>query len=143
MKQEKSTKRYHLLEAEFEKFKLQNCTQDEDMVQLKTKISNLESLLPTESASKYATNSLTYRKNNVPMSRASTPPSSCAEMTGFANLDVDVDGIYLVQNKDTKKVEAVFCQFSSDPSKIYYYSEAYIIYFIKKTISFPSQFPRT
>ena len=89
------TKRIEDLEAE-------NSKQGEEILHLKS-----QSLAWP---SKYGTNP-SSNQDDGPTSRASTPPSSCAEMPGF-------DGIHLIQNKVTKKIEAVFCQFSSKPGKI-------------------------
>jgi len=43
--------------------------------------------------------------------KVSTPPSSCQELS---MLDYYLDGLYLVKNKQTKKIESVFCQFSAE-----------------------------
>lgn len=70
LKQEKLTTRVDDLEGE-------NFQQDEEIIHLKTKISNLESLLPSKLASNNATN-LSYYKNNGQSSRVlSKPPTSC------------------------------------------------------------------
>lgn len=44
-------------------------------------------------------------------SKASTPPSSCQELS---MLDHYLDGLYLVKNEETNKIESVFCQFLAD-----------------------------
>jgi len=47
--------------------------------------------------------------NNGQVSKPSIPPSSCEEL---AMLDYYLDGLYLVKNKQTKKIQTVFCKFS-------------------------------
>jgi len=105
-KQDKLNTRIGGLEAE-------NWQQDEEIIHLTSRISILESLLSPKLS--YATNQ-SSNKNDGPTPRASTPPSSCEELTGYPNY-VGLDGIHLVQNKVTKKIEAVFCQFSTRPGK--------------------------
>ncbi len=79
--------------------------QIEELIFLKNKISKLESLVPTQKAESYS--------NNIEITpRASTPPTSCTDLWGFGNF-VGMDGIYLIQNKATNKIQAVFCQFIS------------------------------
>jgi len=106
VEQKKFTTRIEDLEAA-------NLQQAEEIIHLRSQISNLESLLPPKSASYYATNQ-SLNKNDGPRPRATTPPSSCEEMPGYVNFK-EMDVIHLVQNKDTKKIEAVFCQFSQRP----------------------------
>lgn len=114
-KQDKLNTRIGGLEAE-------NSQQDEEIIHLTSRISNLESLLSPKLS--YATNQ-TSNKNDGPTPRASTPPSSCEEMTGYPNY-VGLDGIHLVQNKVTKKIEAVFCQFSTRPGKTCIYNFIFV-----------------
>jgi len=49
--------------------------------------------------------------NDGQLSKAFSPPSSCEEL---AMLDYHLDGLYLVKNKQTKKIQTVFCKFSAD-----------------------------
>ena len=93
----------------------ENSQKYEEILQLKSHVSNLESILPPKMASYNATNQ-SSNKNERPAPIATTPPSSCEELTGYAN-SANMDGIHLVQNKVTKKIEAVFCQFTTNPSK--------------------------
>ena len=94
----------------------ENSQQDKEILYFKSQISNFESLLQSKSTSYYSTNQ-PHNKNDGPAPRGTTPPSSCEELTGYANF-AGMDGIQLVQNKITKNIEAVFCQFSARPSKI-------------------------
>ena len=49
--------------------------------------------------------------NDGRVSKALTPPSSCQDLS---MLDYYLDGLYLVKNKQTKKIQTVFCKFSAD-----------------------------
>ncbi len=111
MKKDKLNARMDGLEAE-------NSHQDQGILHLKSQISNVEPLLPLKLASNYETTQ-SLNKNEGPTSRAPTPPSSCEELTGYTNF-AGVDGIQLVQNKVTKNIEAVFCQFSTNPGETCY-----------------------
>lgn len=102
------------LTARIDELEAENSQQDDQILYLKSQISNLSPLLPQKS--NYATNQ-TSNENNGTTPRVTTPPSSCEELTGYANL-AGIDGIQLVQNKLTKKIEAVFCRFSEKPGII-------------------------
>ena len=54
-------------------------------------------------------NGTSHSNDDGQVSKDSTPPSSCQEL---AMLEHYLDGIYLVKNKGTKKIETVFCKFS-------------------------------
>jgi len=56
---------------------------------------------------------LNQMKNARASKAALTPPSSCQDLS---NLDYFLDGLYLVKNKQTKKIQTVFCQFTA-PNK--------------------------
>ena len=100
----------------------------EEMVGLKTqnrdqskRINQLEQKLATLQNTPRASSALTrgsYQdkmkngassNNNGQVSKASIPPSSCQELS---LLDYYLDGLYLVKNKQTKKIQTVFCKFS-------------------------------
>jgi len=53
-------------------------------------------------------------RRNGTIPKALTPPSSCQELL---MLDYYLDGLYLVKNKQTKKVQTVFCQFSAEKGR--------------------------
>ncbi len=100
------------------------------MVVLKTqnrdqsnRIDKLEQKLTTLQNTPLASSSLTRGNNKDKMknratnnmggqvSDALTPPSSCQDL---AMLDYYLDGLYLVTNKQSKKIQTVFCIFSSE-----------------------------
>ncbi len=98
---------------EMEGLKTQNRDQSKRIDQLEQKVAALQNTPPASSA-------LTRGKNKEKMkngassinglvSKNSTPPSSCHEL---AMLDYYLDGLYLVKNKQTKKIQTVFCKFS-------------------------------
>lgn len=121
----KFAKRFGDLEAENAELKLQNSQQDKEIFDLKSKILNLELILPNQFASNYAIGH-SPNMNDTPLwSRAlSRPPSSCQEWLDGSSVLL-ADGIYLIQNLNTKKIEAVFCQKSAinraNTCKILYY----------------------
>lgn len=112
-KQEKLTTRVGVLEAE-------NSQQDEEIVHLRSKIFNLESLPPSKFISNDAINQSSYYKNDGsdPSTRVlSGPPTSCQELKDNNGL-VPTDGIHLLKNKGTGKIEASFCMFPSSANPI-------------------------
>ena len=53
------------------------------------------------------------KKNSMPIESDSSPrlpPSSCRQLSTIGHY---LDGIYLVANPDTKKIEAIYCEFGS------------------------------
>jgi len=54
------------------------------------------------------------KNNDGQVSKDPTPPSSCEEL---AMLDHHLNGLYLVKNKQTKKIQTVFCKFSADKGR--------------------------
>ena len=86
--------------------KTQNRVQSKRIDQLEQKLAKLHNTSPSSSA--LITDNIKAKMKN----RAySTPPSSCQELS---ILDHNLDGIYLVKNKETKKIQTVFCKFSVD-----------------------------
>lgn len=105
------------LEAQVNQLKSQMATQDDEIHLLKNRISQLESSPPAKSASNEVSEKnppeSSINKAEKMMSRASSsPPSSCQDLWGFGYFD-GMDGIYLVKDQATTKIQAVFCQFSS------------------------------
>lgn len=93
--------------------------QDEEIRAFKIQIANLESILP----SKWTSNNAeefddSASRNEGPSSRAlGRPPSSCQEWWISSPVKL-ADGIYLIKNNETKKIEAIFCLFQDgNPSE--------------------------
>jgi len=87
--------------------KTQNRDQSKRIDQLEQKVATLLQNTPPASSA-----ALIRGSNNEKMkNRASTTPSSCQDL---AMLDYYLDGLYLVKNKQTKKIQTVFCKFSDD-----------------------------
>jgi len=90
--------RLERLESEF-KAKIDSLTarrtqQEDDIRLLKNKPSSIE-------------------KNSMPIGSDTSPrlpPSSCRQLSTIGHY---LDGIYLVANADTKKIEAIYCEFES------------------------------
>jgi len=85
--------------------KTKNRDQSKRIDQLEQKLATLQNTPP---ASSDLTRSIIKEKVK---NGASTPPSSCQELS---MLDYYLDGLYLVKNKQTKKIQTVFCKFSAD-----------------------------
>ena len=102
--------------------------QGEEIIQLKAKMgAKLESIqssgpsrdeLVTElRSSKDNTMGSLYRKegSSDDSSTRAVKPSSCRDLSLIGYI---LDGLYLVQNLDTKKVETVFCDFGTSSKSI-------------------------
>jgi len=98
----------HLLNqsmAVVKELKTQNKEQSKRIDQLEQKLATMTRDIIKEKVENGSSN------NNGQVSKKSTPPSSCKEL---AMLDHYLDGLYLVKNKKTKKIQTVFCKFSGD-----------------------------
>jgi len=93
----KQNHRFERLESEFgAKIDLLRVEQDEEIRLLKNKPS--------------------VKKNSMPIESDSSPrlpPSSCRQLSTIGHF---LDGIYLVANPETKKIEAIYCEFGSSTS---------------------------
>jgi len=88
----------------------ENSQQDEEIFHLKSQIFNLESLLPSKFDLKDAIDP-SSNWNDGPSARTlSGPPTSCQELKD-SYIRTPMDGIHLLKNNVTKKMEAVFCVF--------------------------------
>lgn len=106
------------LKADVEELKSKVLDEDKDILFLKSQISTPGFRVPHDSVSNGNINADASTNNEKPQTRASSPPSSCEDLWGFAYF-ARMDGIHLVANKATKKIEAVFCQFlAPDNSKM-------------------------
>jgi len=96
--------------------KTQNRDQSNRIDQLEQKLANLQNT-PPASPSVTRGNNKDKMKNwdtnylGGQVSEALTLPSSCQDL---AMLDYYLDGLYLVKNQETKKIQTVFCKFSAD-----------------------------
>ena len=98
------------LKSDVKELKVQVSKQDHEIILLKNHVSNLESAHPFKKDS-YGNEMI---KNGASVVEGNlSPPSSCKDLTvGDYKLYL-WNGIYLIKNKDAKKVQAVFCQFSN------------------------------
>ena len=100
---------------EMEELKTKHIDQSKRIDQLEQKLSMLQK---TSSSPQLIRANTKYNKtngisNNMDglLSTSSTPPSSCNELSMLGYI---MDGLFLVKNKETKKIQTVFCQFSAD-----------------------------
>jgi len=104
-----------LLWEDMKELKINNSDQSKRIDHLEQKLAMLQNTSPTSSSLTRGNNKEKTKNgasnNNGQVVKASTPPSSCEEL---AMLDYYLDGLYLVKNKQTKKIQAVFCKFSAD-----------------------------
>ena len=114
LKQVKLIQRVGYLEAENTELKY-------DVNQLKSKLSKQDE----ENNSKISSNWSNYYENKKMNNDESfrtldRPPTSCQELKDGSRLEVMMDGIYLLQNIQTNKIQATFCQFkdSNQSNKI-------------------------
>lgn len=85
--------------------------QDSEIVKLKAYINSNPEPDNYEMASKAKTISIKTipRRENF-SSFIKAAPSSCRELSQMGH---SLDGVYLVQNQDTKKIQTVFCEFAT------------------------------
>ena len=102
--------------GEIELLKIQNRDQSKRIDELEQRLAMLQNAPPA--SSNLATVNNKDRMNNGAsnsidgkVSKASTPPSSCQDL---AMLDYHLDGLYLVKNQQTQRIQTVFCKFSAD-----------------------------
>ncbi len=109
------------LESEVKQIKFKLATQDQEIRILKDNISECECTVPSTlpSYAAYHIANSSGNKNEGLSTTKSTPPSSCQEID-FLSFFAGTDGIYLVENQDTNKIEAVYCyRLPNNTSKIY------------------------
>ena len=104
----------HLWE-EINALKINNSEQSKKIDQIEQKLATLQNT-PRASSALIRGNNKEKMKNeashkNGQVSPALTPPSSCQDL---AMLEYYLDGLYLVKNQQTKKIQTVFCKFSAD-----------------------------
>ena len=110
-----NAKQNELLEAKIDLLMAKNVQQDEEIRQLNSKRAHIiqpKSYLKEEDG----------RMNNdeagliVNVFSPRSPPSSCRQLSTIGHY---LDGIYLVANPDTNKIEAVYCDFGSSTRMTY------------------------
>ncbi len=104
------------LKSDVKELKGRVSEQDEEILLLKSHVSNLESLLAPKRASNNGTNPSSYKNEGFSARSLNGPPSSCQELKDKSNSLMPIDGIHLLKNKNTKKIEAAFCTFPSSYS---------------------------
>jgi len=109
----KQNERFDRLESEFEaKIRLlmdQNVKQEHEIGQLKSRI-NDETI---STGSNALGKDIFFNGHNSLKtidSSTRTPPSSCRQLSTIGHY---LDGIYLVANPDTNKIETIYCDFGS------------------------------
>jgi len=98
-----------------ELFETKNVQQDEEITQLKNKINKLaadKSIQPESSI--YNGEKTIINQNEADYLSSRQPPSSCRQLSTIGHY---LDGIYLVANPHTKKIESVYCDFGSSTRK--------------------------
>jgi len=99
---------------EMELLKTQNKDQSSRIDQLEQKLALLINTSPTSSAQTRENNKVKNGASNKmavdQFPKALNPPSSCQELL---LLNYNLDGLYLMKNKKTKKIQIAQCQFKS------------------------------
>ncbi len=101
---------------ETEDLKTANRDQSKRIDQLEHKLSILQKtssspqLTPGQTKYNVLKNEIAKNIDDL-LSTSSTPPSSCKELL---MLGYFLDGLFLVKNKQSKKLQTVFCQFSAN-----------------------------
>jgi len=100
---------------EMEVLKTTNRDQSKRIDQLEQKLATLQNTTTSQTLTRAAKDKMmkdrACNEKDGRFSKASTPPSSCQELS---MLDHYHDGLYLVKNKETEKIQTVFCQFLAD-----------------------------
>jgi len=122
----KQNERFHGLKTEFwaqtHLLMNQNTRHDEEIRQL-MKLRNNDDNFASKCKEKYENNALSIFDNDTDSTKSEdhsilprTPPSSCRQLSIIGHF---LNGIYLVANPDTNKIETVFCDFGSSARKTY------------------------
>ncbi len=104
------------LEREVNQLKTQMSTKDQEILFLKSEITDLKSFRPEKAASyNNAANKMeldSFKKKSGQSTRVlnSEIPSSCDDLLTNGNY---ADGIYLVKKVDKTSIDAVFCKFNA------------------------------
>lgn len=114
-----------VLKSDVNQLKLKVFNQDEEIPLMKNQNPFKEQLSHSNWETNYVNGMMNNEKvysindNRVSVRTLDLPPTSCQELKDGSRLEV-MDGIYLVQNSQTRKIQAVFCQFmNANKSKIY------------------------
>ena len=100
--------RLDILQGKVDFLEAKDAKQEEEIIQLKAKIDAKPPLRSTDSSKM----SSIYRKDRPASDDSSTRagPSSSRDLSLIGHV---LDGLYLVQNPDTKKIETVLCTFGT------------------------------
>ena len=99
----------------------QNVQQDKEINQLKNKIKLIDVAGSTKTKASINGKDgtmINYSADDLISDDSSPrlPPSSCRQLSTIGH---NLDGIYLVANPDTNKIETVYCDFGSSTRKIH------------------------
>jgi len=116
-----NVKQKELFEAKIDILIAQNAQQDEEINQLKNKIKLIDvadSIHPKASLNGEERTVINNGADDLISDDPSLrlPPSSCRQLSTIGHY---LDGIYLVANSDTNKIETVYCEFGSSTRKIH------------------------
>jgi len=104
----KQNERFDLLQTEFldqiHQLKTQSAKQEEEIRLLNLKIAAFET--SENKNANFVPNENGIKSDSLPR----LPPSSCRQLSTIGHY---LDGIYMVANPDTNKIEAVYCEFGS------------------------------
>ena len=96
---------------------VQNVQQDEEINQLKKKLHLADSIQPNSSLDGEDRKMKINSADNLISDDSSPrlPPSSCWQLSTIGHY---LDGIYLIANQETNKIETVYCDFGSSTRKM-------------------------
>ena len=102
------------LQVQNSKLELRIDQQDEQILILKNIINNDDLLKKSKSFQNDATSDYLRNAEGNSIISPRLPPSSCRQLSTIGHY---LDGIYLVANPDTNKIETVYCEFGSSTRK--------------------------
>jgi len=123
----KQNERFGRLESEFKdkinQFIAQSAKQEEEIRLLKSKLNHE----PISTSNVHEKNYFSNDNDDTRSSKYSprTPPSSCRQLSNIGHF---LDGIYLVANPDTNKIETVYCDFTGTTRNIIIYIGTLYVY---------------
>ncbi len=128
-----NAREHGIFEAKIDLITAQNIKQEEEMRQLKLKIKNGVSANINQPKSMNEQKNRMANKNDATNLLISSddssprlPPSSCRELSTIGHY---LDGIYLIANPETNKIETVYCDFGSSTRM-----KSQLTYFLSHTI---------
>ena len=110
-----NAKQNDIFKAQIDLLMAQNAQQEKDILQLKKRLEeNTNSIPKSHAKNEDIVNYVVGSDESSPRS----PPSSCRQLSTIGHY---LDGIYLVANPDTNKIETVYCDFGSSTRMRYCY----------------------